>query len=139
MRRAADRVTAEHGHKLRKVRQALIAGWDHRLLGAQLRELSELSLDFSPEVTGFDMPEIDLLIEGAVFPRRATEKKSHSTFGAASACINPTQPPAVTVASVEVASHVPGSALPCNHARRDTVVPLTRRRSHVNAVGAVGE
>src|SRR4051794_30338025 len=42
-----------------------IAGWDDRLLGEQLRELSELSLDFSLEVTGFDMPEIDLLIEGA--------------------------------------------------------------------------
>jgi DNA modification methylase len=42
-----------------------IAGWDDRLLGEQLRELSELSLDFNLEVTGFDMPEIDLLIEGA--------------------------------------------------------------------------
>jgi len=42
-----------------------IARWDDRLLGEQLRELSELSLDFRLEVTGFDMPEIDLLIEGA--------------------------------------------------------------------------
>src|SRR5205807_7492897 len=42
-----------------------IATWDDRLLGEQLRELSELNLDFSLEATGFDMAEIDLLIEGA--------------------------------------------------------------------------
>jgi DNA modification methylase len=42
-----------------------IASWDDRLLGEQLRELSELNLDFSLETTGFDMAEIDLLIEGA--------------------------------------------------------------------------
>ncbi len=42
-----------------------IASWDDRLLGEQLRELSELNLDFSLEATGFDMAEIDLLIEGA--------------------------------------------------------------------------
>jgi ParB-like chromosome segregation protein Spo0J len=42
-----------------------IASWDDRLLGEQLRELSELNLDFRLEATGFDMGEIDLLIEGA--------------------------------------------------------------------------
>jgi DNA modification methylase len=42
-----------------------IASWDDRLLGEQLRELAELNLDFSLEATGFDMAEIDLLIEGA--------------------------------------------------------------------------
>jgi len=42
-----------------------IATWDDRLLGEQLRELAELNLDFSLELTGFDMAEIDLLIEGA--------------------------------------------------------------------------
>jgi DNA modification methylase len=42
-----------------------IASWDDRLLGEQLRELSELSLDFSLEATGFDMAEIDLRIEEA--------------------------------------------------------------------------
>jgi len=42
-----------------------IASWDDRLLGEQLRELSELHLEFSLEITGFDMGEIDLLIEGA--------------------------------------------------------------------------
>jgi DNA modification methylase len=40
-----------------------IATWDENLLGQQLRELSELDLTFSIEVTGFEIGEIDLLIE----------------------------------------------------------------------------
>jgi DNA modification methylase len=44
--------------------------WDERLLAEQLKELSELELDFSLEVTGFEMGEIDLRIEGlAAEPR----------------------------------------------------------------------
>jgi DNA modification methylase len=46
-------------------RLAEIATWDDRLLGEQLHELSELELDFSLDVTGFEIGEIDLLIEGA--------------------------------------------------------------------------
>ena len=38
--------------------------WDDRLLGEQLKELSELDLDFSLEATGFEIGEIDLRIEG---------------------------------------------------------------------------
>lgn len=38
--------------------------WDDRLLGEALRDLSLLNLDFSLEVTGFEMGEIDLRIEG---------------------------------------------------------------------------
>jgi hypothetical protein len=38
--------------------------WDDRLLAEQLKELSILDLDFSIEATGFEMGEIDLLIEG---------------------------------------------------------------------------
>jgi DNA modification methylase len=41
-----------------------IATWDDRLLGEQLKELSEVNLDFNIEATGFDVPEIDLRIEG---------------------------------------------------------------------------
>jgi DNA modification methylase len=37
--------------------------WDDHQLAQQLKELSELKLDFSLEVTGFDMGEIDLRIE----------------------------------------------------------------------------
>src|SRR5712671_2376983 len=39
------------------------AEWDERLLAEQLRDLSLLDLDFSLEVTGFEMGEIDLRIE----------------------------------------------------------------------------
>jgi ParB-like chromosome segregation protein Spo0J len=41
-----------------------ISAWDDRLLAQQLKELSELDLDFSLEATGFQMGEIDLRIEG---------------------------------------------------------------------------
>jgi DNA modification methylase len=41
-----------------------IAAWDDRVLAEQLKELSTLDLDFSLEVTGFDMGEIDLRISG---------------------------------------------------------------------------
>ena len=37
-----------------------IAGWDDRLLAEQLKDLSLLGLDFSLEVTGFEIGEIDL-------------------------------------------------------------------------------
>jgi len=37
--------------------------WDDRLLAQHLKELSKLELDFSLEVTGIDMGEIDLRIE----------------------------------------------------------------------------
>ncbi|MFD2271470.1 ParB/Srx family N-terminal domain-containing protein [Undibacterium arcticum] len=42
------------------------ATWDDQLLATQLKELSLLELDFSLEVTGFDMGEIDLRIEGLI-------------------------------------------------------------------------
>jgi hypothetical protein len=41
-----------------------VSSWDDRLLAEQLKDLSLADLDFSLEVTGFDMGEIDLLIEG---------------------------------------------------------------------------
>jgi hypothetical protein len=39
------------------------AAWDDRLLAEQLKELSDLDLDFSLEATGFEMGEIDVLVE----------------------------------------------------------------------------
>jgi hypothetical protein len=42
-----------------------LSSWDDVLLGEQLKLLSEVNLDFSLEVTGFEIPEIDLLIENA--------------------------------------------------------------------------
>ncbi|HEX4022166.1 MAG TPA: DNA methyltransferase [Acidobacteriaceae bacterium] len=39
--------------------------WDDRVLGEQLKILSEAEIDFSLETTGFEMGEIDIFIEGA--------------------------------------------------------------------------
>ena len=41
-----------------------IAVWDDRLLAEQFRDLSLLELDFSLELTGFEMPEIDRFRSG---------------------------------------------------------------------------
>ena len=38
--------------------------WDEQVLGEQLKVLSELELDFDLEAIGFEVPEIDLLIDG---------------------------------------------------------------------------
>src|SRR6059058_6126372 len=43
---------------------ALNAGWDEELLALELKELSEADLDFSLDVTGFSIAEVDSLIEG---------------------------------------------------------------------------
>jgi DNA modification methylase len=43
------------------------ASWDEKLLAEQLKELCEVDLDFNLEATGFEVGEIDVLIESA-FP-----------------------------------------------------------------------
>jgi ParB-like chromosome segregation protein Spo0J len=43
---------------------ALNAGWDEDLLALELGELAVLDLDFDLTLTGFEMAEIDLLIDG---------------------------------------------------------------------------
>jgi ParB-like chromosome segregation protein Spo0J len=40
------------------------SGWDKRLLAEQIKALSEVELDFTLEATGFEMGEIDLMIDG---------------------------------------------------------------------------
>jgi DNA modification methylase len=40
------------------------SSWDEQMLGEQLKILSELNLDFDLEAIGFEVPEIDLLIDG---------------------------------------------------------------------------
>ena len=47
-----------------------ISEWDDRLLAEQLKELSELNLDFNLEATGFEMGEIDLRIESLKSPAK---------------------------------------------------------------------
>lgn len=43
---------------------ALNAGWDIEILAAELKELSMPDLEFDIEITGFDMGEIDVVIDG---------------------------------------------------------------------------
>jgi DNA methylase/ParB-like nuclease domain len=38
------------------------AGWDRNLLGLELQYLTELDVDFDVTITGFELPEIDILI-----------------------------------------------------------------------------
>ena len=40
------------------------AGWDRDLLALELQYLSDLDLDFDATITGFETPEIDVLIQG---------------------------------------------------------------------------
>jgi ParB-like chromosome segregation protein Spo0J len=44
-------------------RLAELAGWDSAILAKELQFLTKLDLDFNVEVTGFEMGEIDVLIE----------------------------------------------------------------------------
>lgn len=41
------------------------AGWDRKLLSVEFQYLSELNFDFDLTITGFDLPEIDVLISAA--------------------------------------------------------------------------
>lgn len=52
---------------------ALNACWDMELLASELAELSEIDLAFDLEITGFEVPEIDLIIEGANAKKSLTE------------------------------------------------------------------
>jgi DNA modification methylase len=66
-----------------------IATWDDRLLGEELRELAELNLNFSLELTGFDMAEIDLLIEGAAAVPQQDADDLHPPVGSGPAITRP--------------------------------------------------
>lgn len=49
------------------------SSWNEHLLGEHLKGLAEVHLDFTLEATGFEMGEIDLLIEGVVPALECTE------------------------------------------------------------------
>lgn len=65
------------------------ADWDDRLLGEHLKALSEVNLDFSLESTGFEMAEIDLMIEGLASP---TEAEAADTLPTMSSPVSVTKP-----------------------------------------------
>ena len=48
------------------------AGWDRNLLGLELQYLTELDLNFDVALTGFELPEIDLLI-GELTPANSND------------------------------------------------------------------
>jgi DNA modification methylase len=59
-------------------RLAEISTWDDRLLAEQLKLLSQLDLDFSLEITGFDMGEIDFRIENTAKTQSDDETDSEA-------------------------------------------------------------
>lgn len=54
------------------------AEWDEELLNQQLKELSRAALDFSLEVTGFEVGEIDFRIEEAGAPKAKASAQSET-------------------------------------------------------------
>jgi ParB/Sulfiredoxin domain len=64
-------------------RLAALAGWDKDVLAIELQHLTEIECDFELTVTGFEMPQIDLLIEGAKTPDPADEVASIDRSGPA--------------------------------------------------------
>jgi hypothetical protein len=58
--------------------------WSDRLLAEQLKELSDLDLDFSLEATGFEMGEIDLRIEGLTAPHEGEDDPADTVLEPAS-------------------------------------------------------
>src|SRR5438046_594051 len=61
--RLADMSEAEiRAYVIADNRLAENAGWDRELLGLELQYLTELDIDFDATVTGFELPEIDVLI-----------------------------------------------------------------------------
>ena len=49
------------------------AGWDPDILAIELQHLIEIAVEFDVTATGFEMPQIDLLIERAKAPKREDE------------------------------------------------------------------
>jgi hypothetical protein len=64
------------------LRLALNAHWDERLLGESFAELQALDLDFSIEITGFSLPEIDLTIQNLDLVAGADVEAQSATTGA---------------------------------------------------------
>lgn len=61
-----DYLTAEQqkAYRIADNRLTELASWDGELLALELQGLAKLELDFNLEITGFNAPEIDFLIQG---------------------------------------------------------------------------
>jgi DNA modification methylase len=64
------------------------AAWDQQLLGEQLKILSEAEIDFSLETTGFEMGEIDLMIENLSLGLRGKEDPADAVPEVSSAVVS---------------------------------------------------
>ncbi|MBZ5501452.1 MAG: site-specific DNA-methyltransferase [Acidobacteriia bacterium] len=64
------------------------AAWDQQLLGEQLKILSEAEIDFSLETTGFEMGEIDLMIENLSLAPQGKEDPADAMPEASSAVVS---------------------------------------------------
>jgi DNA modification methylase len=53
----------KRAYRIADNRIAELAGWDEELLAIELKELSDLDLSFEVEITGFEIAEIDALID----------------------------------------------------------------------------
>ena len=51
------------------------AGWDHSILAIELQHLTSVDLDFDVSVTGFEVGEIDLILQEAAAQKEATEEE----------------------------------------------------------------
>ena len=70
-------------YKIADNRLSELSTWDDQLLAESLQELTLLNLDFSLELTGFDMGEIDLRIEGLeVVPEKGKADPADAIAGA---------------------------------------------------------
>lgn len=77
-------------YKIADNRLSELSTWDDKLLAESLQDLTLLNLDFSLELTGFDMGEIDLRIEGLeIVPEQGRADR-------ADAIVDPVAGPAVT-------------------------------------------
>jgi DNA modification methylase len=56
-------VAQKRAYALADNQLAIEAGWDRELLAVELSYISELEIDFDLTITGFETPEIDLLLE----------------------------------------------------------------------------
>jgi ParB-like chromosome segregation protein Spo0J len=68
--------------------------WNERMLGEQLKILSELELDFDLEAIGFEVPEIDLFIDGLKAAPEADPDGSPPPPSSSSSSTTSPEPPA---------------------------------------------
>ena len=133
-------------YKIADNRLSELSTWDDQLLAESLRDLSLLNLDFSLELTGFDMGEIDLRIEGLeIVPEKGRADPADAVAEAVPgpACLDARRPLAARTASRAVRQRARGGELRHAHGRRKAAMVFTDPpynvpiRGHVSGLGRV--